>query len=59
LDRGSEWLDGLRAFYLGFLTGLLVVPLCVELGCIIRELRRGYQSTALRRANPFTARDTP
>ena len=40
LDRGSGWLDGLRAFYLGFLTGLLVVPLYVQLGCIFWELRR-------------------
>jgi len=37
LDRGSGWLDGLRAFYLGFVTGLSLVPLCVQLGRAFRD----------------------
>jgi len=48
-------LDGLRAFCRGFLTGLLVVPLCIELGYIFWELRRstvrlgaGYSQSAQR-----------
>jgi len=40
LDRGSDGLEWLRAFYLGFVTGLSVVPLCVQLGRAFWDLRR-------------------
>jgi len=47
LRRGSGWwLDGLRAFYLGFLTGLSVVPLCIQLGRFFLELRRSQLGLA-------------
>jgi len=41
----ESWLsDGLRAFYRGFLKGLLVVPLCFELGRILWECGADKQS---------------
>jgi len=33
-------LEWLRAFHLGFVTGLSVVPLCVQLGRAFWDLRR-------------------
>jgi hypothetical protein len=42
-------LDGLRAFYRGFLMGLLVVPLCFEIGCIFWECVHNQSD---RRASP-------
>jgi len=45
LDRGSAALDGLRAFYLGFVTGLSVVPLCVQLGRALRDFWDLWRST--------------
>ena len=48
---GESWLlDGLRAFYLGFLKGLLVVPLCFEVGCIFWEC--GLDRQTDQRASP-------
>jgi len=45
----SSLLTGLRAFYRGFVTGLVVVPLCVDLGRIFRRVR------SARRALPTQA----
>jgi hypothetical protein len=59
---GESWLlGGPRAFYRGFLTGLLVVPLCFELGCIFWECGVGKpkRSASISRPSPVGRWDRP